>query len=56
MAYTFLSGLNKKAGYCRFTLSVKHLDDLLEYSHVFLLRKHWRYTDAMRNKFLNIIT
>lgn len=55
MAYFFLDELNKKAGYCRFTLSAKHLDDIIEYNHVLLFRKHWRYTDAVRNKYEYII-
>ncbi len=50
LTYAFLSELNTKAGYCRFTVSAKHLEDLLDFHHVFLFRKTWRYTDAMRNK------
>jgi len=50
--YGLLSELNKKAGYCKITASTKHMDDLIDYHYIFLYQKHWRYTDAMRNKYL----
>ena len=51
MFYTFLDELNRKAGYCKITASNKHLDDVGDFNHVFLYRKHWRYTDAIRNQY-----
>jgi len=51
MFYTFLDDLNKKAGYCKITASATRLDDLIQNHYVFLFRKNWRYTDAMRNKY-----
>jgi len=49
---SLLYELNEKAGYCKITASTKHIDDLLDYHYVFLYQKHWRYTDAIRNKYI----
>lgn len=48
--YSLLDELNKKAGYCKITVSTKHIEDLFYGHYVFLFQKHWRYTDAVRNK------
>ena len=40
---------NKRAGYCRFTISNKNLPISPGYP-VYSFRKHWRYTDAINYK------
>jgi len=47
----FVQAANKRAGYCRFTISNKNLP-ISAVNAVFGFAKHWRYTDATNLKLL----
>ena len=49
LVYSFMDAANKKAGYCKFTVSKRHLVNA-DYIGVYTFPKNWRYTDAVNYK------
>jgi len=47
--YAFLEAANKKAGFCKFTISNDRLISDAAYA-AYLFPKNWRYTDAVNLK------
>jgi len=49
LVYSFMDAANKRAGYCKFTVSKRHLVNA-DYIGVYTFPKNWRYTDAVNYK------
>lgn len=50
--YGFMEDANKRAGYCKFTVSTTDLPFTTPYN-VITFRKNWRYTEALKYKFVS---
>ena len=50
----FVEGANKRAGYCRFTISNKNLP-ISAINAVFGFAKHWLYTDVVNLKLFSFL-